>query len=213
MTSLAISVAAGKKGGSSPKHKWTEEERGIVRRDYDGTRLGTDLLAVRLHVTRYAVKGQAGRLGIMMQKSPDWTEKELMTLRNLVHRYAVSEIAKKLHRTQNSVRLKATRLKLGLRMRDDWFTKNEVCEILGVDHHKVQTWIDCGALRARWHSAGKPQKHGMFMWHVEADDLKCFIIRCSGELLGRNVDIQQIVWLLTGDMAIYKNSIHPDQRE
>jgi len=133
---------AGKKGGSSHKHRWTEEERGIVCRDYDGHNLSAFRLANKLGVTFNAVKGQAARMGILQNKSPDWTDRELRSLEKLVHRYSIFTIAKKLHRSVNAVKIKATRLKMGLRFRDGWYTKKEVGEILGVDHKKVQSWID-----------------------------------------------------------------------
>lgn len=178
-------------------HKWTDEEHDIVRRDYRGTNASYQRIADRLSVTFYAVKGQAAKLGILQQKSPPWDDKELDRLAKLIHTHSITQIAKKLHRSPNAVKVKATRLKLGLRLRDDWYTKKEICEILGVDHKKVQTWIDSGALVARWHNDHKPQQNGMAMWHIEAKALRSFIISYSGELLGRNVDIQQVVYILT----------------
>jgi len=187
---------AGKKGGKALKHKWTEEEQEIVRRDYNGKNQSADDIAQRLGVTRCAVKGQVQKLGLAMQKSPPWTEKELERLQELIHRHSTTTIAKMLHRSSNAVKVKATRLKLQLRTRDDWFTKREVGEILGVDHKKVQSWIDSGALIATYHNGKRPQKNGMNMWHFELKDLRNFIVNYSEELLGRNVDIQQIVWIL-----------------
>lgn len=192
--------AAGAKGGKSPKHKWTDEERKIVRRDYKGTNASAQEIADRLGVTQNAVKGQAAALGVMQQKSPPWTPHELVQLEELVHRYSVVEIAKKLHRSPNAVKIKATRMKLKMRLRDSWFTKKEVCEVCGVDHKKVQQWIDSGALKASWHHGKRPTQLGTAAWHIEAIDLRLFIIKHSGELLGRNVDIQQIVWLLSGQI-------------
>jgi len=196
MATKEILSAAGIKGGSQPKHKWTDEERAIVRRDYKGTNASARAIAAALGVTFAAVKGQAAQLGILQQKSPPWTPQELNTLENLIHRYSLRQIAKKLHRSKNAIKVKATRLKLNIRLRDEWYTKQEVCEICGVDHKKVQQWIDSGALTASWHYGTKPCQAGMSSWHIEAKDLRTFIIKYCGELLGRNVDIQQIVWLL-----------------
>ena len=178
-------------------HRWIDEERDIIRRDYKGTNESARLIATRLGVSLYGVKGQAAKMGILMQKSPDWTDKELNRLQELIHKYTVTQVAKMLHRSPNAVKVKATRMKLGLRSRDDWYTKKEVSEILGVEHKKVQAWIDSGALKATWHNGRRPQKNGMNMWHIELGDLRKFIINYSGELLGRNVDIQQIVWIVS----------------
>ena len=177
-------------------HRWTDEERSIVTRDYDGTNKTSQRIADNLGVTLYAVKGQAAKLGIMQQKSPDWTEKELEKLAELIHQYSITQVAKRLNRSANAVKIKATRLKLGLRSRDGWFTKREVSEICGVDHKKVQSWIDNRILKASYHNGVRPQKNGMCMWHIKEADLRDFIINNSGQLLGRNIDIQQIVWLL-----------------
>jgi DNA-binding CsgD family transcriptional regulator len=195
---------AGIKGGSSPKHKWTDYELDIVRRDYTGRNASARMIAAKLGVTICAVKGQVQKLGIAQQKSPDWTPRELERLAALIHQHSVPQIAKMLHRSPNAVKIKATRLKMGLRNRDDWYTKSEVYEILGVDHRKVQSWIDAGELKARPHGDRHPQKNGMAMWHIDVDALRSFIIKHSGELLGRNVDLQQIVWIIAGEMNVYK---------
>lgn len=188
--------AAGIKGGSQPKHKWTDEESSIVLRDYQGTNASAQEIGDRLGVTKWAVKGQAARLGILLQKSPDWTPAEIQQLEQLIPRHPIGEIAKKLHRSSNAVKIKATRLKLKLSARDQWYTKMEACQICGVDHKKMQQWIDSGALVASWHYGTKPCRKGRSDWHIEAKDLRTFIIKYCGELLGRNVDLQQIVWLL-----------------
>jgi len=192
-----------KTGGNAHKHKWTDEERDIVRREYNGTNQKSQQIADKLSyltgdkVTLFAVKGQAAKMGIMQDKSPDWTEKELEQISELVHQYSIPQVAKRLHRSPNAVKIKATRLKLGLRARDGWFTKKEVCEMCGVDHKKVQQWIDNGQLIASYHNGVRPSLKGMRMWHIDEQDLRDFILNNSGRLLGRNVDIQQIVWLLT----------------
>jgi hypothetical protein len=179
-----------------PNHKWTEEEREIVRREYKGNNRSADIIGTQLGVTKYAVKGQAAKMGILMPKSPPWTEKEIESLEEMIHRYSTVQVAKKLHRSINAVALKAKRLKLNRRLRDDWYTKVEVCEVCGVDHRRVQHWIDSGALKASYHNGIRPSKYGMAMWHIEATDLKQFLLNYSGELVGRNVDIQQIVWII-----------------
>lgn len=194
----AILIKAGEKGGQAPKHEWTDEERDIVRRDYGGTNASAQRIASRIGVTFCAVKGQVQKMGIAQQKSPPWTLEELEKLSELIHKYSITGVAKKLHRSPNAVKIKATRLKLGLRARDGWYTKREVCEILGVDHKWVQVRINSGVLRASWHSERKPQKGGMACWHIEEADLRKFIINHCEELLGRNVDLQQIIWIVQG---------------
>jgi len=186
-------------------HKWTDEERAIVRRDYRGTIASADAIANNLGVTRFAVRGQAAKMGILRRRSPPWTRNELKLLEEMIPRYSVGQMAKKLHRSPNAVKVKAVRLKLKFRARDGWYTKKEVCEIVGEDHHKVQKWIDSECLKASWHHDRRPCQAGMAAWHIEASDLRDFIIKHCAELLGRNVDLQQIVWLLT-------NSVNSERR-
>ena len=203
MTSVAKLVQAGIKGGNTHKHKWTDDERDIVRRDYDGTNKTAYLIAIRLSyitgdkITFYAVKGQAAKMGIMQDKSPDWTDSEIKILTEMIYQYSPIAIAKRLHRSLNAVVVKSKRLGLKRRFRDGWYTKKEVCEILGVDHHKVQKWIDSGDLKAQWHTGVKPTQNGGACWHIGDWALRDFIIKHSFELIGRNVDLFQIVEILT----------------
>jgi len=195
-------LEAGKKGGSAYKHKWTDEERDIVRRDYNGHNQSAHQIAYRLSyvtgdkITFCAVKGQAAKMGILQNKSRRWTEKEIEELAEMITRYAPITIAKRLHRSVNAVVVKSKRLSYSRRVRAGWFTKREVCEILGVDHHKVQKWIDSGELKASWHSNIKPAKNGGACWCITERALRGFIIKHSFELIGRNVDLFQIVQVL-----------------
>jgi len=181
------------------KHKWTEEERQIVRRDYQGTNASAQQLTGKLGVSLNAVKGQAQKMGISFR--PDmkrWTPKEEEELVELIARFAPHVIARRMKRTINSVVVKAKRLGLSRMARDGWFVKAEVCEILGVDHRWVQTRIDSGSLKASWHNGCKPQQNGGACWHITEDDLRIFVRKYPEELHGRNLDIIQVVELLAG---------------
>lgn len=197
-------IKAGINGGTAPRHKWTEDERDIVRREYDGTNQTARLIAAKIaysageRVTFNAVKGQVQKLGLAIDKSRRWTPEEIEILQEMITKYAPITIARRLHRSENSVIVKSKRLGCSRRARDDWFTKKEVCEILGVDHRKIQGYIDRGELKASWHTSRKPQKNGMALWQIETTDLRDFIEKNAGDFLGRNVDLTVIVWLLTG---------------
>lgn len=192
----------GKKGGTAFRHKWTENERNIVRRDYDGTSMSAYYLANRLssltgeRITFHAIKGQVQMLGLAIDKSRRWTPEEESTLIDLITQFAPATVARILHRSVNSVIVKSKRLHLSLRIRDGWFTKSEVSEILGVDHKKIQKWIDSGELKASYHGEIKPQKKGCACWEIRTPALRDFIINHSFELVGRNVDLFQIVEIL-----------------
>jgi len=202
-TTIDILSAAGKRGGAARKHRWTEEERDIVRRDYRGTNASARPIAARLGVTIWAVKGQVQKLGIAMEKSPDWTTEEENQLAELITRFAPITIAKKLHRSLNAVVVKAKRLGLSRRTRDGWYTMRDVCEILGVDHHLVGRWIGSGALKASWHTEVEPGKLGGAKWHIEESDLRQFIIGHCCELMGRNVDLFTVVHILVPNQTVF----------
>jgi len=197
-----ILTEAGKKGGKAHKHKWTDEEKDIVRRDYNGHNESAYRIAERLthitgeRITFGAVKGQAARMGILQVKSPRWTDKEIEILAEMITQYSPETIARRLHRNVNAVVNKSKKLHYSRRAHDGWYTQQEVSEILGADHRKVQKWIDSGELRASWHNGVRPQKGGGACWHITEKALVDFIIDHSYELTGRNVDLFAIVNIL-----------------
>jgi len=188
------------------KHKWTDEERDIVRRDYNGHNQSAYQLAVKLtqmagdKITFNAVKGQASKMGILSNKSPCWTDEEMEILAKMITRYRPITIAKQLHRSLNAVVVKSKRLGLSRRIRDGWFSKKEVCEIMGVDHKKIQGYMDKGDLKASYSTEVKPRQAGGAYWHIKQADLIDFIKNNVGDFQGRNVDLRMIVWLLSGEL-------------
>lgn len=205
MVTLTRYQLMGQKGGKAPKHKWTDEEREIVRRDYQGNNASAVAIAVRLsqmtgdRVTFFAVKGQVQKLGcakILDRKR--WTKGEEDRLRELVTQYSPLTISRMMKRSLNSVTLKMKHMRLSRSARDGWYTKREVCEILGVDHKWIQKRIDSGELKASYHHGHKPQAAGAGSWHIEVKDLRAFIRRSAGELNGRSVDLFQVVDILCG---------------
>lgn len=181
------------------KHKWTEGERDIVRRDYQGTNASALQIANKLGVSLYGVKAQIENMRISFR--PDrraWSPKEEEWLGELISKYPTHIVARRMKRTVNSVVVKSKRLGYLRRVRDGWYTKREVCHILGVDHHWIQARIDNGALKASWHFGIRPQKNGGAYWHIWQKDLRDFIRKHPDELHGRNVDMIQVVEILAG---------------
>jgi len=180
-------------------HRWTDYEKDIIRSDYKHTRESAIELADRLGVTEYAVKGQIAIMGI--GKSDDrhpWSPEEKIRLSELMHQYCPRRVARMMHRSINSVVVMSKRLNIRRRYRTGWFTKREVCEILGHDHRWVQRRIDSGTLVATYHHGERPQKNGMRSWHISEQDLIHFIRKYPEELVGCNMDIMMIVELLAG---------------
>jgi len=191
----------GRRGGTAPKHKWTDEEREFVRLEYTHTHASRRAIAARLGVTEFAVAGQIACMGIAKRSDRrPWKATEEQRLGELIGRYGPRKIAKLMHRSLNSVVVRSKCLGYSRRTRDGWFTKSEVCEILGVDHKWVQRRIDSAEITARYHHGHRPQQHGSGCWEIAAAALRSFIIAHSHELTARNVDLVSIVWLLTGQL-------------
>lgn len=180
-------------------HRWTEEEIGVVRRDYAQNRASLRDIANHLGVSEHTVAHQVDKLGL--RKRPErksWTLKEDDYLREVANELSPNQIAKKMKRSVNSVVVRMKRLKLHRRYRNGWYTKNEVCEILGVDHKFVQTRINRGELKAYPHNGSIPKQYGGACWHIKEENLKEYILEYPHELNGRNVDLIQIIDLLVG---------------
>jgi len=196
---------------SVPHHHWSEAERDIVRRDYDGTSESARRLAQRLGVTYYAVKGQIQRLCVTKARRVRWTPQEDATLRELLGKFATIMVARKMHRTQQAIEARAKRLRISRWDKDGWYNKREVSEILGADHKWLQSRIDNGSLVASWHHEHKPGQNGSGSWHFSERSLKDFIRSHPDELTGRNVDMVQIVDLLIGVQR--EKEAHERERE
>lgn len=180
-------------------HKWTEDERNIIRRDYRHTRASSQEIAARLGVSEFAVKGQVSEMGIAKRDDRrPWTPEEKEKLADLINRYCIRRVAQKMHRSLNSVGMMSRRMGLSRRDRTGWFTKQEVCAILGHGHKWVQVRIDSGALEATYHYEHRPTQIGQSAWHIEEKSLVKFIRTYPEDMVGVNLDIMTIVDILAG---------------
>ena len=186
-------------------HKWTDEERAIIRRDFKHTRESRQQLAYQLSqltgekITEFGVAGQIAIMGIA--KSDDWhpwNPEEDAKLIKLIPTLCPRAVARKMHRSINSVVVRSKRLNISRRVRNGWFTKKEVMEILGHDHKWVQRRIDSGALKASFHYDHRPSQIGGSAWHIDEKDLKHFIKSYPEEIVGCNIDIIMIVEIISG---------------
>lgn len=189
----------------SHNHRWTDEERDIIRRDFQHTLDSCAQVARFLshmsgdRITAFAVRGQVTSMGIA--KTTDrhpWSTIEDDRLRDLMPQFCARRVARMMHRSLNSVVVRSKRLSISRRTHDGWFTKREVMEILGHDHKWVQRRIDSGALRASYHHEHRPAQKGMACWHITQRDLRDFIRTYPEELVGCNLDIMAIVEILAG---------------
>ena len=103
------------------------------------------------------------------------------------------QVAKMLGRTVTSVKARAGRIGASWRDRDGWYTAQEVSEILGFGPHWVKDRISRGMLTAN-QTGGREQG----VWRIQQKDLRDFIRRYPHELIGRNLDVVQVVEILVG---------------
>jgi excisionase family DNA binding protein len=96
------------------------------------------------------------------------------------------------NRTPRAIYAKASDLGIRLLQRNERYTLNEVSEMLGVWDKTVYMWIKNGKLAAT--KSGDPT---LSHWNITRNDVRKFIIRYPTELTGRNVDMVQIVDILT----------------
>lgn len=180
------------------KYRWTEQDDDCVRVMYDGTGKSVECIAAQLGLRPRQVKSHIQFMGLAKRTGhARWNPQDDDVLREMIGKYKPNTIARKLHRSITAVRIRAIRLGLSYRNRDGWYTKKEACEILGVNHKRCQSWIDNGILKARCDGERQPQQNSLAMWHIDEQDLVAFIKKYPQELNGRNVDIVQIVGLLT----------------
>lgn len=132
---------------SRKKFFWTAEQDELIRTRYDSRTETITELARIFGVPRWAVQRRAGMLGVSRVKERPWSPKELTFLEAHYAKKSVFWISKKLHRSVTAVLMKKKRL--GLRKTDDGYTLRMVCDGFGVDHHKVEYWIQQGWLKSR----------------------------------------------------------------
>ena len=186
--------------GRKPPHEWTQEEKEILRREYQPERESRRELATRLAVTEGAMNYQAGKMGLQKTSGRrHWTPEENETLIEMVERKSVVQIAKTLNRSINAVTVHAKRLNASMRKRNGWYTMGEAAGILGASQQWVRQRIDNGSLRATQHRDGgqMPGTKGS-PWHIEEQDLREFIRQHPQDLNGRSVDMVQLVEILIG---------------
>ena len=182
----------------SPNHRWTEADRDVVRREYQGTHASRDAIAIKLDVSPNAVANQVAKMGLAKRNGRrPWTTEEDEKLTELALTYSLTQVAKRMKRSINAVSVRMKRLGIHRRDRYGWFTLRETCDILGQDHHWVRARIRCGSLKATRHHNPKEEQDNR-MWHIAEKDLRDFIRRHPQDLDGRNVDLITIVDLLTG---------------
>lgn len=186
--------------GTNPRinHRWTEEEKAIIRRDYSHSHASRADLASKLGVSEFAVAGQLAYMGLAKRTDRrPWSYDEDEELRDLITRHRPAAVARKMGRSINSVVVRSKRLGCSRSAKDGWFNKREVTELFGVDHKWVQRHIESGALKGEPNGA-LPSQRGMAYWRITQESVIKYIRTYPEDLTSRNVDLITIVDLIAG---------------
>ena len=182
------------------EHKpWTEDDIEEIRLHYKQNPTAIAYLAKRLGRSIYAIKAKAAELGYVKSGRRFWSEDENEFLRDNVGRFNVAKLSDMLHRSNNAIILHMKTLKLHRKDRVGWYTSTEVAGILGCSRQKINTLIIDKKLSVVPHNGRASHD----IWEITRESLQKFICRYPGELQGRNVDIVQVVDILTTNGVIY----------
>ena len=132
-------------------------------------------MARALNRTEPSVKNLAGILGMRREKEPPWMEEDVRFLRENWGRLTIHQLAKRLNRTAIAVLNKSKKLKLGPIHDQSCFDKREICKLLGVDHYKIDRWIEDGLLRARVAKTSREQGRCRGITEVRPRELLRFL--------------------------------------
>jgi len=183
------------------QHKWTDEEKTIVKARYNHTKASAQAIAIELrqNITACAVQHQASRLGATIPRPgvyKNWTPEEDERLISLSEKHCLSTIATTLKRSIPAIKTRMYAMHFSSRKRY-WFNATDVCYILGMTHRTLQKHISSGRLKAKLNN-GQHKQESSSQWHINREDLKIFIRTYPHELIAKNIDAPQIVDLLCG---------------
>jgi hypothetical protein len=182
-----------------PHVPWTENDLETLRLGYKGRLSEVSLLGKKLNRTIASIEAKAASIGLKRIKRKLWSASDIEYLRENVGRYNVRLLAHTLHRSVNAVVLQIKTLRLHRSYRNGWYTTTEAASILGCSRQKIHWLIKDKKLTATGHYSEENNR----CWEITREALKKFICKYPAELQGRNIDIVQIVDILTVNGVIY----------
>ena len=184
-----------------PHKQWTEDEVEYLHLHYKGDCQHVLQLAHKMNRTKDSIEGKANSLGLMRNKRPFWSEDEIELLKDNVGEYNVAKLANMVHRSVNSTLIKIKALKLHRKNRNGWYTTSEAGQIMGCSRNHVLSLIKRNKLYATNHY----EDEGRNIRKITREALKNFICKHHGELQGRNVDMVQLVDVISANGVTYKH--------
>ena len=175
----------------------TDEEIAYIRRNYKGTKQSKELIAQILNLKYSTVSWQVQKLGLGLKliKNKNLNQDEKEQLQDLAGRYNNYKIAKIMGKSVNCIKIWKSRLGITKIGRNGWYTMSDISLITGVGYKVIRRWINNNMLYAtRYLNNDNPNT----LWKIKTYDLRTFIRKYPQELVGKNIDIIQIVDLLSG---------------
>jgi hypothetical protein len=178
--------------------RWTNEERDYVRDNYRRCRSSVQSIAQHLNRTSTSVLSQIPKLAITNGRPnyKEWSEKELNTLHEYYGELPMWKLEDMFGRSASAIHNKAYKVGIKRCLRSDWYTVDDVRLICAVAQRTITGWIKNGQLLA---TSEVNREFGNVRIHrISKEALRDFIRRYPTELQGRNVDMIQLVEILTG---------------
>jgi hypothetical protein len=123
-----------------------------------------------------SVSNRITRIGIARdKKEPVWTTEDIHFLRENWGKLGPRVLAKRLGRTDNSILVKCKRLKLGPIQDKSLFDKRDICELLAIDHRKVDKWLQQNLLKSKIAPTSREHGKSRNILQVKPQDLVDFL--------------------------------------
>ena len=153
---------------------WTPEQDDFLRTNYYSMNLKQIADAMGKPVT--SISNRITRIGIPRdKKEPKWSPEDVRFMRENWGKLGPQALAKKLHRTVNSILVQSKRLQLGPIQDKSAFDKRDICKLLGIDHRKVDRWLQQGLLKAKLAPTARERGKSRNILQVQPHDLIDFL--------------------------------------
>jgi hypothetical protein len=177
-----------------------EAIRGGYRRQRQGDRQALQAVSRQIAWSRSAVCKRGAELGVTRAKERPWIAEEQELLERFGHlapsgirrEFVAAGFCRSIAAIQ--IKLNRTRIKQNL----DGYSANSLGRALGVDAHKILTWIRRGLLTAERRGTDRTEVQGGDTWWISDRAVKRFILRAPEEIDLARVEKIWFLDLLTG---------------
>jgi hypothetical protein len=183
-----------------PTHLIDEAIRSAYQRQRQGDRQALQAVSRQIAWSRSAVCKRGAELGVTRAKERSWTSAEEDLLGRFGH-LAPSGIRRGLAAAGFSRSVAAIQIKLNrtrIKQNLDGYSANSLANALGVDVHKILTWIRRGLLTADRRGTDRTQVQRGDTWWISHRAVKRFILRAPEEIDLARVEKIWFLDLLTG---------------